>query len=99
MENETKFLKNDTEKNRLELLDYDYIEGIAEILTFGAKKYAAWNWQKAGSADDIERIKGAMMRHASAYMKGQKLDPETGKSHLYHMGCCQMFLDYFDRKE
>lgn len=96
---ETKFMKFDTKKNRLELIDYDYVEGIGEILTFGAEKYAAWNWQKANSDEDRERLVGAMMRHAMAYAKGEKLDPESGKSHLYHMGCCQMFLDYFDRKD
>jgi hypothetical protein len=93
------FKKDDSAKNRLELVDYKFVEGIGEILTFGAEKYAAWNWQKASSDEDRERLKGAMMRHAMAYMNGEKVDPESGKSHLYHMGCCQMFLDYFDRKD
>ena len=91
------FMKNDSEKNRLELIDYPFVEGIGRILTFGAKKYKAWNWTKAGDKEDIERIKGAMMRHALSYMNGDKIDDETGESHLYHMGCCMMFLDYFDR--
>ena len=93
------FQKNDTDKNRLELLDYDFVEGIGRILTFGAIKYEAWNWQKAGSDEDLERLRGALMRHSMAYMRGEKLDPETGESHLSHMGCCMMFLDYFDRQK
>ncbi len=93
------FQKHDAEKNRLELLDYDFIEGIGKILTFGAEKYEADNWKKAGSDEDLRRVRGAMMRHAFAYMNGEKTDPETGESHLYHMACCQMFLDYFDRIE
>jgi len=90
------FKKNDTDKPRMELVDPDYMIGIAQVLTFGAKKYEANNWKRA-SRDDIERIKGAMLRHQMAYMKGEKIDPESGLSHLYHVGCNSMFLAYFDR--
>ena len=33
------------------------------------------------------------------YLKGEKVDEETGLSHLYHASCNLMFLDYFDRQE
>lgn len=91
------FSKFDNEKNRLELLEPEFILGIGRILTYGAKKYAAWNWRKVDSIEDLDRIKGATLRHMMAYMGGEKLDPETGESHLYHIGCNLMFLDYFDR--
>jgi len=90
------FKKNDEAKIRLELIDPAFVNGIGSVLTFGAEKYDAYNWQKADEAG-IERIKGALLRHQMAYMSGERIDPETGLSHLYHIGCNAMFLDYFDR--
>lgn len=90
------FMKFDGVKTRLELLEPEFIKGIGKIITFGAEKYSANNWKKA-RAEDIDRIKGALYRHWLAYLGGEKLDPETGESHLYHIGCNLMFLDYFDR--
>lgn len=95
----TQFLKNDSEKIRLELLEPAFIEGIGKIITFGAKKYEANNWKKASSEENIERIKGSLLRHTMSYLKGERLDPESGESHLYHIGCNLMFLDYFDRQK
>ena len=93
------FMKNDTKKNRLELIEPKFIEGLGAVLTFGAEKYEAYNWVNASSTEDIERIKGALMRHWFAYMDGERLDPETGLSHLHHISCNLMFLDYFDRSQ
>ena len=90
------FKKNDNDKPRMELLDPEFMIGVAQVLTFGAKKYEAYNWQKADD-EDIERIKGAMLRHQMAYMGGEKVDPETGLNHMYHISCNAMFLAYFDR--
>lgn len=94
---DTSFLKNDSSKIRLELIEPEFIEGIGKILTLGAQKYKANNWKKASNTENIERIKGALLRHTMSYLKGEKLDPESQESHLYHIGCNLMFLDYFDR--
>jgi len=91
------FAKADSDKNRLELIQPEFILGLGEVLTFGATKYAPNNWMKA-KPKDVERIKGATLRHQLAYMSGEKKDPETGISHLHHISCNLMFLDYFDRK-
>ena len=90
------FIKNDRDKPRMELLDPDFMIGVANVLTFGAEKYDAYNWQKADT-EGIERIKGAMLRHQMAYMNGEITDPETGLNHMYHISCNAMFLAYFDR--
>jgi hypothetical protein len=71
-------------------MDPDFIFDISEVMTFGAKKYSAWNWAK-GMA--YSRLFGALMRHLWAWWKGQDNDPETGKSHLAHAGCCLMMLN------
>ncbi|MGD8305291.1 MAG: DUF5664 domain-containing protein [Ignavibacteria bacterium] len=94
---DTGFLKNDSSKIRLELIEPEFIEGLGKILTLGAQKYGTNNWKEASDIENIERIKGALLRHTMSYLKGEKLDPESQESHLYHIGCNLMFLDYFDR--
>lgn len=88
--------KNDSDKNRVELLPVDALEDIGEILTFGAAKYGDRNWEK-GMA--WSRVFGALLRHLFAWWRGEKSDPETGKSHLAHAGCCILFLLAFERRK
>lgn len=81
--------KADDSKNLVQLLPVLALERIAQIFTFGAKKYSEWNWSKGIS---YSRIYGALLRHLFAWYKGEKSDPESGQSHLYHAGCCIMML-------
>ena len=90
------FIKHDSNKIKVSLVEPDFVLGVAEVATFGANKYAKDNWK---FCDDLDRYKDATLRHLFAYLKGEKLDEETGLSHLYHAGCNLMFLDYFDRQE
>lgn len=89
-------IKNDQDKNRLDLIEPEFIEGVGEVLTFGAKKYEPNNWQKVEDAED--RYYAAAMRHLMAYRKGSKPDPESGLSHLKHAATNIMFLMHFERE-
>lgn len=82
-------LKFDAEKPRMELLPTAPLVMISEILTFGSKKYASHNWR---GGFDYSRLIGAAFRHLTAFNDGEDLDPESGKSHMAHLGCCNMFL-------
>lgn len=82
-------IKQDGEKVRPELLPIGPLLAISEVLTFGAKKYADHNWRKGFK---WTRLIGAAMRHLFAYARGENKDPETGLSHLAHLGCCVVFL-------
>lgn len=82
-------VKHDSEKPRVDLLSSIALIEIAKVMTFGAKKYAAHNW-RGGIA--WSRVLGAALRHLLAFLGGQDKDPETGLSHLAHLGCCVMFL-------
>lgn len=86
--------KHDNEKNRLDLLPVESLEEIAKVLTFGAKKYADWNWAKGFK---WSRLIGASMRHLFAFARGEDKDPESGLSHLAHLGCCVLFLIYHEK--
>lgn len=81
-------VKHDQAKPQLELLSSIWLVGVAQVLTFGARKYAAHNWRK-GIA--LSRLLGACLRHVMAFLGGEDRDPETGLSHLYHASCCLMF--------
>lgn len=81
--------KNDQEKNRLDLLPFDALEEVGQILTLGAAKYGVGNWRK-GMA--WHRLFGAALRHLWAWYRREETDPESGRSHLAHAACCVLFL-------
>ena len=87
-------IKFDSEKPMCGLLDPQWLLGTAQVLTFGAKKYAPNNWQKV----ERQRYVDALYRHWLAYLSGERTDKESGLSHLYHISCCVMFLDWYDRQ-
>lgn len=89
--------KFDTGKARIDLVPKSVIFSIAEILTFGAIKYAAHNWKKGIL---YSRVFSSLMRHMWAWWDGEDMDPESGKSHLWHAGCNIAFLiEYESNKE
>lgn len=88
--------KDDAAKIRYELLPPEFLDGTADILTFGAKKYGDRNWEK-GMA--WSRVFGALMRHLWAWWRGEAGDPETGKSHLWHAACCLAFLMAYEARK
>jgi hypothetical protein len=81
--------KFDTQKSPMQLLPGDPLRHIADVLGFGAQKYAAHNWRKGM---EWSRLIGAAMRHLTAFNDGEDSDPESGISHLAHAGCCILFL-------
>jgi hypothetical protein len=86
--------KFDGNKNRLDLLSIQAMNGIAEVLTFGCKKYGDRNWEKGLS---FSRVFGALLRHLFAWWIGKNNDDETGLNHLDHAACCLMFLQHFTK--
>lgn len=85
--------KYDSGKPRMDLVRPEFVEGVADVLGFGAAKYASWNWAKG---IHYSRLIAAAERHINAFKKGEDLDPESGLSHLYHASCCLMFLSCFE---
>jgi len=88
--------KLDNDKNRLDLIDPNFISGIGEVLTFGAKKYRPNNWQTL--KDPQDRYYGAVMRHLLVWKTGELLDKESGLPHILHAACNLMFMFWFERK-
>lgn len=68
-------------KLRWDLLPLAEIEDIVRVYTEGAKKYADNSWQNI--PDGFERYRAALLRHMTAYMKGERYDKETGLMHWH----------------
>lgn len=82
-------VKHDQHKIRWDLVPFDAVNEIAKVLTFGAAKYDARNWEKGMN---WSRVFGAVQRHLTRWFHGQDKDKETRLTHLAHAGCCIFFL-------
>ena len=87
-------VKYDSGKPRLGLIPPYAERAIAEVLTFGANKYADDNWRKVDNGQ--KRYIDAALRHINAYRSGDINDDESGLHHLAHAVCCLMFIMEFD---
>lgn len=79
-------------KSRLELIPWTGMDEIAAVLEQGADKYGERNWR-------IDKImtstyEGAILRHFSAWSRGDTFDDESNCNHLAHIAaCCLIMLD------
>lgn len=95
MEKEQKIgIKYDIGKPRYGLLPAFALEEVVKVLTVGAQKYSDENWKLV--KDGKKRYFDGLMRHSWAWLRGEKLDPETGLHHLAHAVCNLLFLIELD---
>lgn len=87
--------KADAGKPDWSLLDLSIVQETVEVLTLGAQKYDRENWRKVPDARN--RYFAALLRHLTAWQRGELADPETGKPHLAHASCCIHFLSGLDK--
>jgi hypothetical protein len=87
--------KDDSGKEPWHLAPWDAFRAIVRVLRFGADKYAPRNWEK-GMA--WSRPFAALQRHLTAWWEGAAKDEETGMSHLWHAGCCIVFLIAYEMR-
>ena len=83
-------MKNDNGKPRMDLLPFDALKGVSDVLTFGANKYTPNGWKDV--PDAIPRYEAALLRHFTAIKTGEQNDPETGLPHIHHVACNALFL-------
>ena len=86
--------KFDNGKLRWELLPWDSVEKVVDILTYGAEKYEEESWKKVDDAEN--RYFAALLRHLIAYKQGRDIDSESGKLHLAHAATNALFLLWFN---
>ena len=81
--------KQTESKLDLTLVSPYLIEGVAEVRSFGTKKYGdPDNWKKVAKHEWVK----AMFRHFLKILKGEKYDQESGLSHWKHIGCNVNFI-------
>lgn len=85
-------LKFDTGKLQYSLIPVETTQALAEVLSFGASKYAPNNWQLVENGE--QRYLDALYRHLQAYRSGESHDPESGLHHLSHALTNVAFLHY-----
>jgi hypothetical protein len=73
--------KYDEGKPRFDLIPPDAMLLIADVFTYGAKKYGENNWQ---GVEPSTRYLAAAYRHLNAYQRGETLDEGSGLNHLGH---------------
>lgn len=82
-------IKHDGGKTRFSLLVPEFIKGMADVMTDGAKKYGDRNWE---GIEDHSRVLDAHMRHMFAQWMGEDADAQSGHDHLFHVACNAMML-------
>jgi len=85
----------DEGKLRLDLIPSEVEEMLAEILTYGAKKYGDHNWERGIL---YSRIYASLRRHLLEWLKGNKTDKESGLPHLNHALCNLAFLVTYESR-
>ena len=91
---EEKGLRYNQEKLRWSLVHFESLESLVKVLDFGSKKYDDHNWMRGMP---ITEVLESLLRHAFAYLGGEDDDPESGESHLGHIMCNTMFLEYISK--
>ena len=86
--------KFDNDKPMMHLVPLVAVEAVAQVMTFGAKKYAPNGWKSV--PDAVNRYNSAMLRHMVAIQKGELVDPDSGLPHADHIACNALFLSYFN---
>jgi hypothetical protein len=90
--------KYDKDKLDWTLLPITEVEEIVKVLNYGVNKYGKANaWKGVENAQ--ERYLSATYRHLVEYTKGNKIDEESGLSHLSHLATNIIFLMWFENNK
>lgn len=88
--------KFDDGKLQWDLVPFEQLRQVVQVLSLGAKKYSRDNWQHVPKSKS--RYFAAAMRHLTDWYSVESKDQETGMNHLAHAICCLLFLMWFEDK-
>ena len=78
-------------KPRMSLVPPNALRQVAAVMTYGERKYAAWNYL-SGAGLPFSDYLDAAERHLNAFNCNEENDTESGLSHLAHAACCILML-------
>lgn len=81
---------------RFSLIPYDFLWALAEHYGRGSMKYADRNWEK-GYKWSLSL--DASQRHLAQFLRGERIDEETGSHHLIAAAWHLVALWWFDTHE
>ena len=82
-------LRYNTGKPPLHLIAGAWQYEVAQVMGYGASKYARDNWRKGGPW--TENL-GSVLRHINQFQTGEDTDAESGRHHLAHALCGLFFV-------
>lgn len=91
----------DTEDGKLDyslVLDGPMLKRWAAHLTKGAKKYAPRNWMKAAGQAEYDRFKRSFLRHAIAYLEGER-DEDHAAAMIFNINGMEYVRDQADETQ
>lgn len=77
------------DKSKHELISAYSMECLAQVLTYGCKKYGPNNWRRGLMWSELI---GSMERHMNRFKLGEDVDKESGLPHLSHLIANATFL-------
>lgn len=81
--------KHDEGKPRPTLVPVGLIDAVTAVREHGCREYRdPENWKQV----EPQRYRDALYRHWLAYLRGERLDPESGLPCLWHLACNVAFL-------
>jgi hypothetical protein len=84
-------IRENSGKPKWSLVPQSALLPMVDVLTFGANKYAPFNWQKGLSiVETCESLK----RHLDAFMEGEDFDKESLQHHIGHIQCNALFISW-----
>ena len=92
-----KGLKFSKGKRMWNLLPWDTLESVVDVLTAGAEKYSPDNWKHVPNGK-VEYY-NSLIRHLRKLENGEFLDADSGLPGTSHMVCCALFYAWLVEQE
>jgi len=88
--------KNDAGKTRWDLMNFEFLDEMAQVLTKGAEQYGIRNYLLL----ETERVAASLLRHIKAIRCGERRASDTQLTHLAHAATNLMILfEMFQRDD
>lgn len=90
-------VKHDSGKERVDLINPNFILEMGRVLGYGANKYPSSDYNYLeGQGLDYSRVYSSLQRHILKWYSGEQIDPESGIPHLIHAAANLQFLFNYD---